>query len=571
MGNYFTSLPYINKVYQLENNNKMDTNIAVHVEEPKISNCLNVVDVSAALTVNKLHHECKKDSSVMMKMWNTLYNFYNKPRSPCTTDLLHESVKVNSLGESVQSVPSTNKNSWIKEREVESDFCISFKFNSKKSPEGCIQYKSPTALVKNNQIICGKSPCERSLKNERKEELGDIINFILDSKRYQKPQVQDYIKQLQDQPVGKLTFQRLDSGIEDSSYPYKTDSANLKDNCFEDSPYPFRTRSQIDLDSLYLSTIGMGDNKQCCPVGEHLIIGTKTTQGFHKSISFFIDIRDPLKQKPLRDEYKFSACGEMFSSECDSMFSDKCSESSDEDCDFTDDFIVFEESSSDDEDSCGFSLTLNACSTPVELSCSVSANSTVATYVDISLNTSPCGDTNCDESPRKSATSVKIDTPSTSNQNSRRLLNCTVFQDYTFPDTSECTTSDITTEETRPFDISFTNENEPNISSNGNFSSFRDCAPEAITKETCSMLKTRALDACTIKKKKSQKKVCFVKNEDLVVVHQMRHWDFAYREARKGTWELAAVDRCRFWRRIKDLESILSPCLKRKLESIKNI
>ena len=562
MGNYLTSLPSINNVYQLENNNKVNTNIAVHVEEPKIPKISNCLNVSAALTVNKLHHECKKDSSVITKIWNTLYNFYNKPRSPCTTNLLDESVKINSLRESVQSVASTKKNFWIKEREVESDFCISFS----KSPTAC----NSSLLAKNNQTICGTSPCERSLENERKEESGDIENLILDSKRYQKLQVQDYNKQLPDQPFRKLTFQRLDSGIEEPPYPYKTDSVHLKDRCLENLPHSFRTLTKIDLDSLYMRTIGMGDSNQRCPLSEHLIIGTETTQGFHKSISFFIDIRDPLKQKPLRDEYKFLACGEMFSGECDSMFSDKCSESSNEDC--IDDFIVFEESSSDDEDSYGFNLTLNACSTPVELSCSVSANSTVGTYVDVPLNTLPYGDTNCDKSPKKSATSVKIDIlSSTGNQNSQRLSNCAVFQDYTFPDTTECTTfpaSDIRTEKTRPFDICFTNKKKRDTSTNSNFFSFGDCTPEATTKEACCMLKTNVLDPST--KKKSRKKVCFVKDEDLVVVYQMRHWDFAYREARKGTWELAAVDRCRFWRRIKDLESLLSPCLKRKLELIKN-
>lgn len=563
MGNYLPSFPFKKNVYQSENNNKMDTSIALHVEETKISNCLNLVDVPAALTVNKLQHECKKDSSVIMKMCSTLYNFYNKPYLPCTTNLLDRSDKVDFWEENGQSVASTKKIVWINEREVDSDFRISFKYNSKQYREDCIQYKSPTAFdlntsVKINQIVGGKSPSERYCKNKCKEESGEFINLRLDSKRYQKPQVQDYIKQLQDQPVGKLTFQRLDSGI-------------------EDSPYPFRTRTHIDPDSLYLSTIAM-DNEHCCPISEHLIIGTET--GFQKSISFFIDIRDPLKQKPLRDEYKFSVCSEMFSSECDSMFSDKCSESSDQDC--IDDFIIFEESSSEDKDDYGFNLTLNACSTPVELSCSVSANSTVATCVDISFNTSPYGGTNCDKSSRKSATSVKIDIPASacSHNNQRLVTNCTVFQKYNFPNTSECLTfptSDITTDESCPVDICSKNEKEPNIEANINISSFGecthmpDCTHEVSAKETSSMLETSDLDACTKKRKKPQKKVCFVKEEDLVVVYQMRHWDFAYREARKGTWELAAVDRCRFWRRIKDLELILSPCLKRKLESIKNI
>ncbi|XP_058120009.1 uncharacterized protein LOC131284270 [Anopheles ziemanni] len=45
------------------------------------------------------------------------------------------------------------------------------------------------------------------------------------------------------------------------------------------------------------------------------------------------------------------------------------------------------------------------------------------------------------------------------------------------------------------------------------------------------------------------------------VIHVMRAWDFAYRQARKGEWEMAARDRERFRKRIDDLEQVLGPAL----------
>ena len=69
----------------------------------------------------------------------------------------------------------------------------------------------------------------------------------------------------------------------------------------------------------------------------------------------------------------------------------------------------------------------------------------------------------------------------------------------------------------------------------------------------------------------TSRKVHFRTALDLVIIHHMKQWDFAYREARKGPWELAAADRCRFWRRIKELDEVISPCLQRKLQSIKKL
>ena len=48
--------------------------------------------------------------------------------------------------------------------------------------------------------------------------------------------------------------------------------------------------------------------------------------------------------------------------------------------------------------------------------------------------------------------------------------------------------------------------------------------------------------------------------------HTMVHWSFAYREARKGTWHLFAIDRCRFKRRISQFEEKLKPHLTKRIQ-----
>lgn len=69
----------------------------------------------------------------------------------------------------------------------------------------------------------------------------------------------------------------------------------------------------------------------------------------------------------------------------------------------------------------------------------------------------------------------------------------------------------------------------------------------------------------------TSRKVHFQADVELAIIHHMKQWDFAYREARKGPWELAAADRCRFSRRIKESDLVISPCLQRKLQSIKKL
>ena len=55
--------------------------------------------------------------------------------------------------------------------------------------------------------------------------------------------------------------------------------------------------------------------------------------------------------------------------------------------------------------------------------------------------------------------------------------------------------------------------------------------------------------------------VSFVDNSQLVTVHPIVAWDYAYRAARVSEWMALARDGLRFQRRIQSLEAILSPVL----------
>lgn len=65
----------------------------------------------------------------------------------------------------------------------------------------------------------------------------------------------------------------------------------------------------------------------------------------------------------------------------------------------------------------------------------------------------------------------------------------------------------------------------------------------------------------TIPKRKLKKKVHFKPDNELTTVHPMFVWNFAYKQARKGTWEADALDRLRFQKRVKELDQILTPVL----------
>ncbi len=65
----------------------------------------------------------------------------------------------------------------------------------------------------------------------------------------------------------------------------------------------------------------------------------------------------------------------------------------------------------------------------------------------------------------------------------------------------------------------------------------------------------------------TKKQVSFKCDAELVEVHTIVAWEYAYRAARKGPWEQYARDRCHFRRRINSVSSVLEPCLLSKLSA----
>ena len=55
------------------------------------------------------------------------------------------------------------------------------------------------------------------------------------------------------------------------------------------------------------------------------------------------------------------------------------------------------------------------------------------------------------------------------------------------------------------------------------------------------------------------RRVCF---EEKPEVHTMYTWDYAFRQARKGEWEIWSRDRGRFKKRVSSLEDVLFQVLK---------
>jgi len=66
---------------------------------------------------------------------------------------------------------------------------------------------------------------------------------------------------------------------------------------------------------------------------------------------------------------------------------------------------------------------------------------------------------------------------------------------------------------------------------------------------------------CKFNNNKQEKKVRFAEGKELAKVHEMVAWDFAYRSARRGQWEMLARDSARFKARIKNTEALLAPIL----------
>lgn len=70
-----------------------------------------------------------------------------------------------------------------------------------------------------------------------------------------------------------------------------------------------------------------------------------------------------------------------------------------------------------------------------------------------------------------------------------------------------------------------------------------------------------------VSSKNPGKCVRFKPEAELVQVHLIVAWDFAYRNSRKGPWEELARDRDHFRRRVANLSEVLEPCLQRKVDS----
>ena len=66
-----------------------------------------------------------------------------------------------------------------------------------------------------------------------------------------------------------------------------------------------------------------------------------------------------------------------------------------------------------------------------------------------------------------------------------------------------------------------------------------------------------------VKLSSGHKRVTFKPDNELVTIHPMVTWDYAYRSCRRGPWEQMAQDRTRFARRIEEVGLVLEPCLKR--------
>lgn len=67
-----------------------------------------------------------------------------------------------------------------------------------------------------------------------------------------------------------------------------------------------------------------------------------------------------------------------------------------------------------------------------------------------------------------------------------------------------------------------------------------------------------------IQSEQRKTKVQFIDKLEIKTFHT---WQFAYKQARKDIWQQAARDRVRFAERINKLSKIISPILKKKLET----
>ena len=99
------------------------------------------------------------------------------------------------------------------------------------------------------------------------------------------------------------------------------------------------------------------------------------------------------------------------------------------------------------------------------------------------------------------------------------------------------------------------------ISATGN----KHTTPHTTDKNTVNRSVPDEADATSIGSDRCRKRVTFKPEPELVEVHYIFAWNYAYRACRKGPWEQYAADRDRFCKKIQVLDEIIRPCLLAKL------
>ena len=93
----------------------------------------------------------------------------------------------------------------------------------------------------------------------------------------------------------------------------------------------------------------------------------------------------------------------------------------------------------------------------------------------------------------------------------------------------------------------------------------RDCCSPNTRSNNCLVTENLSAPATPTS---CRKRVSFVSEPQLVQVHHIVAWNYAYRSCRKGPWEQYARDRMHFRSRIDRVAGVIEPCLQRKLQVI---
>ena len=69
----------------------------------------------------------------------------------------------------------------------------------------------------------------------------------------------------------------------------------------------------------------------------------------------------------------------------------------------------------------------------------------------------------------------------------------------------------------------------------------------------------------------ARRHVTFKPDSELVVVHHMVTWNFAYRSCRKGPWEQYVIDRDHFRRKVEEFGKIFEPCYAKRKQQLQSL